>query len=82
MSGYRKFKLLTLRDDDYFDTSKSGISKGVSFTDFNISWLDSLFVPKEPPVPIETEAQRKLRELKEKHAELGKAIEAMENTDE
>lgn len=36
------------------------------------NYLDKLF-PK-----IETEDQRKLRELKEKHAELGKAIEAME----
>lgn len=36
------------------------------------NYLDKVF-PK-----IETEDQRKLRELKEKHAELGKAIEAME----
>lgn len=35
-------------------------------------WYTELF-----PVP-ETEDQRKLRELKEKHAELGKAIDAME----
>lgn len=36
------------------------------------AWYDELF-----PKP-ETEDQRKLRELKEKHEELGKAIEAME----
>lgn len=35
-------------------------------------YLNGVFPPKE------TEDQRKLRELKEKHAELGKAIEAME----
>lgn len=37
------------------------------------NYLDKLF-PK-----IETEDQRKLRELKEQYSELGKAIEAMEN---
>lgn len=70
---YNKFQAMLGCDIDEdisleVDVDSIDLSKSVGY---------SRAVAKAFPVP-ETEDQRKLRELKEKHAELGKAIDAME----
>lgn len=70
MNAYKKFKDFSGGFERYGLVLPS-IVLG-SHTSVLATWLDKVFTPPE------TEDQKKLRELKEAHEELGKKIEAME----